>query len=66
MATSDDFRRLTAPFDPARVSWRVGSTNKDKTRGMALAYIDARDVMDRLDDVCGPEGWQRRYPHAEG
>lgn len=66
MATSDDFRRLTAPFDPARVSWRVGSTNKDKTRGMALAYIDARDVMDRLDDVCGPEGWQCRYPHAEG
>jgi hypothetical protein len=28
---------------------------------MALAFIDARDVMDRLDDVCGPGGWQNRY-----
>jgi hypothetical protein len=33
---------------------------------MALAYIDARDVMDRLDEVCGPDGWQCTYPHANG
>jgi hypothetical protein len=25
---------------------------------MALAYMDARAVMDRLDGVCGPDGWQ--------
>ena len=31
---------------------------------MALAYIDSRDVQDRLDQVCGPAGWQCRYPHA--
>lgn len=59
-----DFTALAAPFDPIRVSWRLGSTNRDKTKGMALAYIDARDVMDRLDAVCGPAGWQRRYTHA--
>lgn len=59
-----DLTKLSAPFPPERVSWRVGSTNKDKTRGMALAYIDARDVMERLDGVCGVEGWQCRYPHA--
>ena len=28
---------------------------------MALAYLDARDVMDRLDDACGPSNWQSRY-----
>ncbi len=28
---------------------------------MALAYIDARDVMRRLDEVCGPDGWQDEY-----
>ena len=28
--------------------------------------IDARDVMDRLDNVCGPENWQDRYPHISG
>ncbi len=61
-----DFAKLRAPFPPERVSWRVGSTNKEKTKGMALAYIDARDVMDRLDEVCGPAGWQCRYPHANG
>jgi hypothetical protein len=31
---------------------------------MALAYIDSRDVQDRLDAVCGAGGWQCRYPHA--
>lgn len=61
---SDLLKQLSAPFDPARVSWRVGSTTQDKTKGMALAYIDSRDVQDRLDIVCGAAGWQCRYPHA--
>lgn len=73
-----DFAALTAPFPADAVSWRVGTSNKKKvaretgnphakaTKGMALAYIDARDVMDRLDEVCGPGGWQCRYPHANG
>jgi hypothetical protein len=56
--------KLKEPFPPDRISWRVGSTTKDKAKGMALAYIDARDVMQRLDDVCGPENWQCDYPHA--
>ena len=55
---------LKKPFPPDCISWRVGSTTKDKSKGMALAYIDARDVMQRLDDVCGPENWQCDYPHA--
>lgn len=59
-----DFEALRAPFPADRISWRIGSTNKDKTKGMALAYIDARDVQDRLDTVCGPQNWQCRYSHA--
>lgn len=58
---SDIFEQLSSPFDPSEVDWRVGSTTQDKTKGMALAYIDARTVMDRLDTVCGPAGWQNRY-----
>lgn len=58
--------KLKAPFPADRISWRVGSTNKDKTKGMALAYIDARDVMDRLDDVVGPQNWQDRYTATDG
>lgn len=59
------FKRLAAPFPADRVSWRVGSVSRDKKKAMALAYIDARDVMERLDDVMGPANWQRRYSHAE-
>ena len=55
------FDKLTAPFDPAAVSWRAGAMNKDKTKTMALAYVDARDVMNRLDEVCGPFGWQSEH-----
>lgn len=51
---------LNKPFPPDRISWRLGSTNGDKTKGMALAYIDARDVMHRLDEACGPY-WQAEY-----
>jgi len=60
----DTFKRLAAPFPPELVSWRVGSTNAAKSKGMALAYLDARDVMNRLDEVVGPSNWQDRYPHA--
>lgn len=58
---SDLLARLAAPLPPAKISWRVGSTTGDKKRGMALAYIDARDVMARLDDAAGAAGWQDRY-----
>lgn len=59
---SIDFAALAAPFDPARVSWRIGTMKKDGSGGMALAYIDARDVMRRLDAVVGPENWRDHYP----
>ena len=60
---------LKEPFDRKVVHWRVGATNAKKlgckpweaTKGIALAYIDARDVMKRLDDVM-PDMWQDRYP----
>lgn len=60
-----DFAALQAPFSPKQVSWRVGSTTGDKSKGQALAYIDARDVMQRLDEVVSPNGWQARYSHAD-
>lgn len=59
-----DLKALSAPFPPEKIHWRVGSTTQDKKHGMALAYIDARDVMERLDEVCGPMNWQRRYVDA--
>lgn len=57
---------LCEPFPAEEVEWRVGSTNGDKTKGLALAYIDARAVMDRLDTVCGPDNWQCNYTQGVG
>lgn len=59
-----DLSRLSSPFKPEQVEWRVGATTKDKSKGLALCYIDARDVMGRLDEVCGAANWQCEYPHA--
>lgn len=55
------FDELCRPFAAEEIDWRIGSTNGDKTKGMALAYMDARAVMDRLDGVCGPDNWQCNY-----
>lgn len=53
-------KQLKNPFDPKFVKCRVGATNKDKTKGIALFYVDAREVMKRLDEVCGMDGWQSK------
>lgn len=67
MVTIADFwAEMNAHFAPEKISWRVGSTTQDKTKGLPLAYIDARDVMERLDTVCGPSFWECDYPHANG
>ncbi len=60
-----DYTKLTAEFPRDKIHWRAQSITRDGSKAMALAYIDARHVMDRLDEVCGPAGWQCRYPHAE-
>jgi hypothetical protein len=53
--------QLKAPFPVDAIHWRVGATSKDKSKGIALAYINARDAMKRLDDVVGMENWQDEY-----
>lgn len=61
MSTAEDLKLLFAEFPRDAVSWRAQSVTKDGTKAMALAYIDARDVMDRLDSVLGSDNWQDRY-----
>lgn len=54
-------KELAAFFPVASLGWLPGPTNYEKTAAMALPYIDARDVMDRLDEVVGTDGWQDTY-----
>ncbi len=62
----EDLEALRAPIPVERIKWRVGATNRDKTKGMALAYIDARVLQDRLDDTVGIENWQNEIVQLHG
>ena len=50
--------KLAAEFPKNQIHWRAQTLTRNGDKALALAYLDARDVMDRLDDVCGPENWQ--------
>lgn len=64
---------LKVPFPENNIHWRIGATNKKTearrtnnnnakaTKGVPLAYIDARDVMRRLDEVVGIGNWRDEY-----
>ncbi len=58
--------QLAQPFVPEDIEWRVGSTNADKSKGMALPYITARAQMNRLDSLLGPENWRDEYVQIPG
>ena len=59
-------KKLATPIEG--YSWRMQQANNQKvggkyppgTRGLFMAYIDARDLYDRLDDVFGVGGWKRQ------
>jgi hypothetical protein len=53
-------------LDPIPVKWRVQSFSKFRAQAACVPYIDARDVMKRLDDVCGPGGWQDDFKEVNG
>jgi hypothetical protein len=57
---------LAAPFEPGEVKFRAGATNQAKTKALALPYIDARVVQDRLDDVLGAHNWQASFRDGKG
>lgn len=46
--------------------WRVQSYSKNSAVATCVAYIDARDVMNILDEVIGPENWQSDYKEIKG
>jgi len=54
-------KALKEPFPESEINVRVGVTFKGGSSGIALPYIDARQVMDRLDDVVGAQNWSDSY-----
>lgn len=50
---------LSAPFAEREVKFKPQAVKGN--RAMALAYIDSRVIMDRLDEVVGFSNWQDKY-----
>src|SRR5262245_18321745 len=52
-------RALAEPFEPSEVKFKPAVVSGN--RAMALAYVDARVIQDRLDDMLKPENRQDDY-----
>jgi hypothetical protein len=54
---------LAAPFPADQVQWKPGPTTGNKA--MALPFVNASAIQERLDTVCGAD-WEARYEFLEG
>jgi hypothetical protein len=50
---------LAAPFEEADVKWKPQQVSGNRAR--VVAFVDARVIQDRLDEVMGVMGWQDSY-----
>ena len=66
MSTPIDLRRLQDFFAEEDVEWKPIAVSKKTGKALAAAYITNRAIMDRLDEVCGPENWQNEYKPGPG
>src|SRR5215210_1564137 len=57
--TSSISRALAAPFGETEVKFKPQAVKGN--RALALAYVDVRAIMDRLDNVLGVDNWQDDY-----
>jgi hypothetical protein len=55
--------KLKEPFPVEKISFKVQTKPSENGNSLIVAYIDARVVMDRLDDVVGGE-WSDSYAAA--
>lgn len=58
--------RLKDPFPEQHIEWRLQSCGEKngKVWARVLAYVTNRAIMDRLDEVVGPENWRNEYQPA--
>lgn len=63
---ASDLSRLALPFHPSDIEWKPGATTRDKSKGLAMAYVDSRAVQQRFDEVCGPADWRNEFREGPG
>jgi len=59
-------QELQEPFMEDELEFKVGVINPDKTMGLALAYVEARAIQNRLDKVVGITNWKVSYREVQG
>ncbi|HET6568388.1 MAG TPA: Rad52/Rad22 family DNA repair protein [Rhodothermales bacterium] len=61
MENTVDIRRLGDFFTEEDIEWKPITVSKKTNKGLAAAYITNRAIMDRLDEVVGPENWRNEF-----
>ena len=58
-----DLGELKAPFPSTEVEWRLKTTGQNGNGfwAMLLPYVTNRAIMNRLDEVVGPENWKNDF-----
>ena len=58
-----DFEKLKDPFPANDVEWRLKTAGKNGKGpwAMLLPYVTNRAIMNRLDEVVGPENWKNYF-----
>lgn len=59
-------KKLREHFPVEDIEYKIGALNSDKTMGLALYYISARAIQNRLDNVLGMENWRVSYRQIQG
>lgn len=58
------WERLKAKFPASDIEWKPqksGFKRDGNPYALVVAYLDARAIQDRLDEVIGPENWSTSY-----
>ena len=58
---NDVWEMLREPFAPEELQWRIEALSQDKRRALVVPHIDAKALLDRLDEVVGTHGWHDSY-----
>lgn len=62
--TKEILQELAKPFPASKIGIKIQTKPNENGKALCVAYIDARDVMQRLDDVVGGD-WGDSYRKAE-
>ena len=64
MTKEEKFKALAAPFPASDIEYRIGSSSDSGSSqpwARLLAYLTARAIQSRLDEVLGPDNWKNEY-----